>query len=119
VDINKIYLPCISLLDVIVCSQGYEHVPYARKVMDEIFRVLKPEGVCYFAVTNRLSIEEHHYNLPFLSVIPRPLGHIYLRLAGKGKYYCEKHLSYWGLRRLAARFDLIDYNDKVINDPEK
>ncbi|MEA1889460.1 MAG: hypothetical protein U9N50_06750, partial [Pseudomonadota bacterium] len=28
-------------------------------------------------------------------------------------------LSYWGLRRLAARFDIIDYTDKVINDPEK
>ena len=105
--------------DVVVCSQVYEHVPDARKMMDEIYRVLKPEGVCYFAATNRLSIEEHHYNLPFLSVIPRPLGHLYLRLAGKGQYYYEKHLSYWGLKRLVSRFDIVDYSSKVIDDPEK
>ena len=105
--------------DVVICSQIYEHVPDARKMTDEIYRVLKPEGVCYFAAGNRLSIEEHHYNLPFLSVIPRPLGHIYLRLAGKGKHYYEKHLSYWGLKSLVKRFDIIDYTSKVINDPEK
>jgi ubiquinone/menaquinone biosynthesis C-methylase UbiE len=105
--------------DVVVCSQVYEHVPDARKMMYEIFRVLKPGGICYFAATNRLSIEEHHYNLPFLSVIPRPLGHLYLRLAGKGKYYYEKHLSYWGLKRLASSFDIVDYSGKIIDDPER
>ena len=76
--------------DVVVCSQVYEHVPDARIMMDEIFRVLKPEGVCYFAAGNRLAIEEHHHHLPFLSAIPRPLGHLYLRFAGKGTYYYEK-----------------------------
>lgn len=105
--------------DVVICSQIYEHVPDARKMMDQIFKVLKPEGVCYFAAGNRLSIEEHHYQLPFLSVIPRPLGHLYLRLAGKGTYYYEKHLSYWGLKSLVARFDIIDYTDKLINEPER
>ena len=104
--------------DVVICSQIYEHVPDARQMMDQIFRVLKPEGVCYFAAGNRLSIEEHHYKLPFLSVIPRPLGHLYLRMAGKGKYYYEKHLSYWGLQSLVASFDIIDYTGKVISDPE-
>ena len=105
--------------DVVVCSQVYEHVPDARKMMDEIFRVLKSGGICYFAATNRLSIEEHHHNLPFLSVIPRPLGHLYLRLAGKGKYYYEKHLSYWGLKHVVSRFEIVDYTGIVINDPEK
>jgi len=87
--------------------------------MDQIYRVLKPEGVCYFAAGNRFSIEEHHYQLPFLSVIPRPLGHLYLRLAGKGRYYYEKHLSYWGLKSLVSRFEVIDYTVKVICDPEQ
>jgi len=104
--------------DVVICAQVYEHVPDARQMMDEIYRVLKPEGVCYFAAGNRLAIDEHHHHLPFLSAIPRPLGHLYLRLAGKGKYYYEKHLSYWGLKRLVVRFDIIDYTGKVINDPQ-
>lgn len=104
--------------DVVVCSQVYEHVPDAGKMMEQIFRVLKPAGVCYFAAGNRLAYHEHHHNLPFLSALPRPLGHLYLRLSGKGKYYYEKHLSYWGLRRLVGSFDIIDYTSKVINDPD-
>jgi ubiquinone/menaquinone biosynthesis C-methylase UbiE len=108
-----------STVDVVICSQVYEHVPDASKMMAEIYRVLKPGGVCYFAATNRLSIEEHHYHLPFLSVIPRPLGHVYLRLAGKGRYYYEKHLSYWGLKKIVNTFEVIDYSRRVINDPLK
>ncbi|MCK5359601.1 MAG: methyltransferase domain-containing protein, partial [Gammaproteobacteria bacterium] len=102
-----------------ICSQVYEHVIDARQMMDEIYRVLKPEGICYFAAGNRLAIDEHHHHLPFLSAIPRPLGHLYLRLAGKGKYYYEKHLSYWGLKSLVSRFQIVDYTAEVINDPKR
>lgn len=73
--------------DVVICSQVYEHVPDAKKMFNEIFRILKPEGVCYFTANNRLMLNEPHYNLPLLSVIPRPLAHIYIRIAGKGSYY--------------------------------
>jgi len=104
--------------DVVICSQVYEHVPNAGQMMNEIFRVLKPGGICYFAAGNRFAIEEHHHHLPFLSAIPRPLAHLYMKLAGKGNYYYEKHLSYWGLKRLVAGFDVIDYTGKVINDPQ-
>ena len=107
-----------SSFDVVICSQIYEHVPDAEQMFDQIHRVLKPGGVCYFAAGNRMSIKEHHHDLPFLSVLPRPLGHLYLRLAGKGKYYYEKHLSYWGLKNLVNRFEIIDYTGAVINDPK-
>jgi len=36
----------------------------------------------------------------------------------KGKFYCEKHLSYWGLKRLIWNFELIDYTKKIIENPE-
>lgn len=105
--------------DVVICSQVYEHVPDPARMLDEIFRVLKPGGICYFAANNRLKLNEAHYNLPLLSVIPRPLAHIYMRLAGKGNYYYEQHLSYWGLRSLTKRFTRIDYTLKTVFDPEK
>jgi ubiquinone/menaquinone biosynthesis C-methylase UbiE len=108
-----------STFDVVICSQVYEHVPDAEKMIKEIYRVLKPAGICYFAATNRLSIEEYHYGLPFLSVIPRPLGHFYMRLAGKGRYYYEKHFSYWGLKKITRAFRVIDYTRQSIHDPEK
>lgn len=105
--------------DVVVSSQVYEHVPDARVMMTEIYRVLKPGGVCYFAAGNRLMWNEPHYNLPLLSAIPRPLAHLYLRLAGRGKFYYEKHLSYWGLRDLVRGFEVVDYTLPIITNPEK
>jgi len=108
-----------NTFDVVICAQIYEHVPDQEKLLSEIFRVLKPGGVCYFAAGNRLDIIEHHYNLPFLSIVPKILAHIYLRASGKGKYYYEKHLSYWGLKKLVGNFQLLDYTGKIINEPEK
>ena len=106
-------------IDVIVCSQVYEHVPDAAQMFTEIHRVLRPGGFCYFAGNNRLMYMEPHYQLPLLSVIPRPLAHYYLRMAGKGDYYHEKHFSYWGLRRLCRDFHIVDYSRKVIAEPER
>ena len=103
--------------DVAVCSQVYEHVPDADTMMQEIFRVLKPGGVCYFAAGNRLMFNEPHYNLPLLSVIPRPLAHLYMKLAGKGSHYYEKHLSYWGLKKLVRQFETTDYTRPIILAP--
>jgi ubiquinone/menaquinone biosynthesis C-methylase UbiE len=108
-----------SYFDVVICAQVYEHVPNAAMMMDEIYRILKPGGVCYFAAGNRLNINEPHYHLPFLSVIPRPLSHIYIRWADRGKFYYEKHLSYWGLRRLVHKFEVIDYTRTIIENPHR
>ena len=105
--------------DVVICAHIYEHVPDAARLMNEIYRVLKPGGVCYFTAGNRLQLIEPHYNLPFLSIIPSKMAHAYVRLAKKGDSYFEKHLSYWGLKRLVRRFDCIDYTRKIVEEPEK
>lgn len=104
--------------DVVVCSHVYEHVPDAGKMFDEISRVLKPGGFCYFSGNNRVMIMEPHYRLPFLSLLPRPLAHLYMRIAGKGDFYHEQHVSYWALKRLCASFSIHDYSAKIINQPE-
>lgn len=105
--------------DVVVCAQVYEHVSDPAQMMAEILRVLAPGGVCYFAATNRFCIMEQHYHLPFLSIIPVPMAHIYLRLAARGKYYHERHLSVWGLRRLVREFEVNDYTHKILSDPDR
>ena len=105
--------------DVVICAQVYEHVPDAKKLMSEIHKILKPGGICYFAAGNRLNVQEAHYNLPFLSVIPRPFAHLYIKTAGKADFYYEKHFSYWGLRNLVSSFKLIDYTIKITNNPDQ
>lgn len=104
--------------DVVMCAHVYEHVPDTNRLIREIYRILKPGGVCYFAAGNRLNVNEPHYNLPLLSVVPRPLAHVYIKLSGKSKFYYEKHLSYWGLKKLVCNFELIDYTKKIIENPQ-
>lgn len=104
--------------DVVICSQVYEHVPSAETLMKEIFRVLKPGGAVYFAAGNRIMLKEPHYSLPLLSVLPRRLAHVYLRLTGKGTFYYEEHLTYWGLKKLVSRFEVTDFTRLILRDPE-
>jgi len=106
-----------NAFDVLICAHIYEHVPDPHRLMDEIRRVLKPGGLCYFAADNRLILREPHYNLPFLSLLPRPISHIYLRLCGKGNRYEERLLTYGRLRKLVNRFFLTDFTEKIIQSP--
>ena len=81
--------------------------------------MLKPGGVCYFSAGNRYAWREPHYQLPLLSVVPKFLAHLYLRALGRGSYYYEEHMSYFGLRRLVARFEVLDYTVRLIDHPSR
>jgi SAM-dependent methyltransferase len=105
--------------DVVFCAQIYEHVPDAYKLMAEINRVLKPGGVCYFAAGNRIVLIESHYKLPLLSVVPKWMAHLYLKMLGRGNFYYETHYTYWTLKKLVSHFDVLDYTKRVIAEPEK
>ncbi len=105
--------------DLVICSHVYEHVPVPRRMMDEIYRVLKKDGVCYFAAGNKLNIIEPHYRLPFLGILPRKLAVIYLRLSGRGTYYYETHLYLHALKKLVNKFEMVDYTVKILRDPKK
>lgn len=105
--------------DAVTCTHIYEHVPSAPALMQEIYRVLKPGGVCFFSAGNRLSWMEPHYQLPLLSIIPKQLAHVYLKWLGRGNHYYETHLTYWGLRSLVRNFDAVDYTSEVVKWPEK
>lgn len=107
-----------NMFDVVICAHIYEHVADAARLLDEIRRVLKPGGICYFAADNRLWLWEPHYGLPFLALLPKPLSHLYLRLTGKGDVYREKLLSYGDLRLLVRGFLVIDYTPKIIRNPD-
>lgn len=117
-DSQRLALPS-RCLDVVACTHIYEHVPDAKQLMAEIHRVLRPGGVCFFSAGNRLSLMEPHYRLPLLSVLPKWVAHLYLRVLGRGHHYYETHLTYWGLKRLVSAFDLYDYTIEVVADPHR
>ena len=105
--------------DIIICNHIYEHVPDASVMMKEISRVLKRNGICYFAAGNKYVFMEGHYRLPFLSWLPKKIANVYLKLFRNESCYYEKHLSLKELKALVSSFQVIDYTLKIIEDPEK
>ncbi len=105
--------------DLVVCNHVYEHVDSAEQLLAEIHRVLRPGGTCYFAAANRLMLVEAHYRLPLLSWLPRALADRYVRLTGRGTGYPEQHRTWFGLRRLARDFTIVDYTGRILEDPER
>lgn len=79
--------------DLVLSNHVIEHVGDAgaqRHHLDELQRVLRLDGQGYLAVPNRWMLTEPHYQLAFLSWLPRSLRSPYLRLAGRGEFYdCE------------------------------
>ncbi|MDD5570350.1 MAG: class I SAM-dependent methyltransferase [Bacteroidales bacterium] len=108
-----------SSADVVNCSHIYEHVPDSKKLMSEIYRILKPEGVCFFAAGNRFVLIEAHYKLPLLSVIPKWMAHKYIKLFNKADFYYENHLTYWRLKKLVSAFEINDFTKEIIKYPDK
>ena len=106
-----------NTIDLILCNHTYEHVPNAEMLFSEIQRVLKPGGRCYLGAASRLFIVEPHYHLMFLSWLPKPLAHKYMKIMGKGDEYYEMLRTYWGIKRLIRAFDVTDYTLKVLKNP--
>jgi SAM-dependent methyltransferase len=76
--------------DVVLTNHVIEHVgdeEAQRAHLREVRRVLRNDGVAYLAVPCRWMLVEPHFKLPFLSWLPMPLSHAYVRLAGKGTHY--------------------------------
>lgn len=116
---NGINLPFDdSFFDLILFPQVYEHTLYQQLVINEIYRVLRPGGICFFSGPNRFRIIEPHYFLPFLSWLPHKLASLYLRLLGKGEVFDIYPRSYWYINNLMKAFTKHDYTYKMIKDPE-
>jgi 2-polyprenyl-3-methyl-5-hydroxy-6-metoxy-1,4-benzoquinol methylase len=106
-----------STFDIITCSHIYEHVPSDKVLIDKIYSLLKPGGICYFAAGNRYQIIEAHYRLPFLSYFPKNIANIYIKLFTKEKEYYENLKSYRNLKKLVIKYEIIDYTLKILKNP--
>jgi SAM-dependent methyltransferase len=61
--------------DAIVMVDVLEHIDKPRRVLIEVYRLLKPGGLLYMSTPNRFSLFnamcDPHYSLPFLSLLSR------------------------------------------------
>ncbi len=105
-------------VDVVVFNHIYEHVVDPDAVMAEIRRVLRPDGVVYLGLGNRLGVMEPHYRLPFLSWLPHGrAADAYVKAFGRADSYYERFRGRSGLRRLATGLHVWDYTFAVLADP--
>lgn len=58
-------------MDVVICNQVYEHVDNPDALLQQIYRVLKPGGCCYFAGPNLWWPIEPHVHWAFVHWLPR------------------------------------------------
>ena len=106
-------------VDAVVFNQIYEHVVDPDAVMAEIRRVLKPAGVVYLGLGNRLTVIEPHHTLPFLSWLPHDLADRYVAATGRADRYHERFRTRPGLRRLARGLRVWDYTYTVLAEPSR
>jgi SAM-dependent methyltransferase len=109
----------VGVFDVVICAQVYEHVLDQPALAGEVWRVLKPGGVCFFSGPNRLAFMEEHYWLPLLSWIPRPAAHLYMRAFKRGFRYDAYPRFYWQIRRLWRSFIIHDYTMLLLREPAR
>lgn len=103
--------------DVVICAHIYEHVPNSKKLFKEIYRVLKPGGICYVAAINKLWPIEPHYFLPGLDWFPKKIANAYLKLLKGIPVYDINPLSYWGLKSITKNFEITEYTQKIVTNP--
>jgi SAM-dependent methyltransferase len=112
---DALHLPFASeSIEVAICAQVYEHVPDDIAMMEEIYRVLRPHGYCFFSGPNWLFPIEPHYFLPFLHWMPEVWANRYLRLSGLGIHYYERLRTIWGVRHLLRQFEIKDITVDVL-----
>jgi ubiquinone/menaquinone biosynthesis C-methylase UbiE len=82
-----------GVFHVVLSNHVIEHVgelEAQKNHLREMRRVMRTDGVGYLATPNRWMVVEPHYRLPFLSWLPRPVRHCYVRSMKRGKCYdCE------------------------------
>lgn len=89
--VNDVNLPFADqAFDLVISNHVMEHVgerPAQLQHLREIHRVLRDDGLVYFAIPNRWGLWEGHFRLPLLSWLPRSMADRYVRMARRGTHY--------------------------------
>lgn len=95
--------------DIVVSIEVIEHVNNPYKMLSEIRRVLKPDGILHITTANKWWPYEPHFRLLFLSYLPEFIADFYIRLTGKGESYHDIKLpSYWNFKKMVNKYFFVE-----------
>jgi SAM-dependent methyltransferase len=77
----------VGTYDLVILDNVLEHIEDQAEALAQISRCLRPGGVAFILVPNKLWPVEVHYGLPFLSYLPLRAATAYLRASGRGNDY--------------------------------
>jgi ubiquinone/menaquinone biosynthesis C-methylase UbiE len=80
--------------DYAISLQVLEHVEDPRPLLEEMYRVLRPGGEAIVRCENYLAFQEQHYRVPWLPLLPRSLGSLYLRMGGRDPSFLNNYVFY-------------------------
>lgn len=98
-------------IDVIVCNQVYQFVADPNKMMAEIERVLKVNGVCFMSARNKYAFYEGQTNLPLIHLLPKFLT--------TKKYFQANYLNYFELNYLFRKFEILNLTAEILKSPKE
>ena len=104
--------------DYVISLQVLEHVEDPRPLLEEIYRVLKPGGEALIRCENYLAFREQHYRVPWLPLLPKPIGSLYLRALGRDPFFLNNYVfysTYPQIWRLASHigFENVTYQSRL------
>ncbi|MDO8503215.1 MAG: class I SAM-dependent methyltransferase [bacterium] len=107
--------------DIVTSIEVIEHVEDPDRMLREIWRVLKPDGILHITTANKWWPYEPHFKLLFLSYLPARLADLYVKLSGRGDHYEKIRLpSYDQFKRSINRyFDIEDVTLSLIENYKK
>lgn len=109
-----------EFFDIVISNHVIEHVRDQQLHLKQVMRVLKPDGICYFATPNRIFPKEVHTKTYLLHYFPYNLFFLFLKLLNK---YQEPVylLSYWQQQKLFKNsgFAYREYTKEVLDNPQK
>jgi len=101
-----------NTFDVVVAHQVFELIPDKIALAKEIYRVLKPGGICCVGATNRLYVM-------LIDRLPEKVCKMYTKTLWRGESNLGQPSSYWELKKLFRMFHMEDKTADLLKTPKE
>lgn len=104
--------------DIVTAIEVIEHVENPKQFLNEIYRVLKKDGILHVTTANKWWPIEPHYKLLMLSYLPAKIADFYVKISGRGDSYSDIKLpSYDEFRKMVnKKFTIEDITLNLIEN---
>lgn len=107
--------------DVIISNTTVEDIANPKLMISEFYRLLKNNGFLYYSTANKLWFIEPHYQLPFLSYLPKKMANKYLKIMKLNCNYDDINLPTYNMfcKYIDKYFTYKDITYNILRHPEK